>query len=97
MIAVLTQRSVENKRMADPWTQSLIITFPKKGKLQLCQHYRTISLISNPSKVMLKVVLRGPNPKLKRLFLKNRLAFEPGEAPQNDLQSQNPVRKVPST
>ena len=32
------------------WTQSLIITLPKKGNLQLCQNYRTISLISHPSK-----------------------------------------------
>ena len=39
------------------WTQSLVITLPKKGTLQLCQKYRTISLISHPSKVMLKVIL----------------------------------------
>ena len=30
---------------------SLFITLPKKGNLQLCQNYRTISLISHPSKV----------------------------------------------
>ena len=39
------------------WTQSLVITLPKKGNLQLCQNYRTISLISHPSKVMLKIIL----------------------------------------
>ena len=39
------------------WTQSLVITVSKKGNLQLCQNYRTISLISHPSKVMLKIVL----------------------------------------
>ena len=27
-----------------PWTQSLVITLPKNGNLQLCQNYRTISL-----------------------------------------------------
>ena len=26
-----------------PWTQTLIITLPKKGNLQLCQNYHTIS------------------------------------------------------
>ena len=36
-----------------PWTQSLIITLPKQGNLQLCQTYRTISLISYSSKVLL--------------------------------------------
>ena len=32
-----------------PWTQSLVITLPKKSNLQQCQTYRTISLISHPS------------------------------------------------
>ena len=49
-----------------PWTQSLIITLPKKGNLQLCQNYRTISLISHSSKVMLKVILKRLKPKLKK-------------------------------
>ena len=40
-----------------PWTQSLVITIPKKGNLWQCQNYRTISLISQPSKVMLKIIL----------------------------------------
>ena len=40
-----------------PWTRSLVITLPKKGNLQQCQNYRTISLISHPSKVMLKIML----------------------------------------
>ena len=44
------------------WTQSLIITLPKKGNLQLCQNYRTISLISHISKVMLKVILNRLKP-----------------------------------
>ena len=30
-----------------PWTQSLVITLHKKGNLQQCQNYRTISLISH--------------------------------------------------
>ena len=39
-----------------PWTQSLVITLPKKGNLQQCKNYQTISLISYPSKVMLKII-----------------------------------------
>ena len=38
-----------------PWTQCLIITLPKKGNLQLCQNYRTISLINHLSTVMPKI------------------------------------------
>ena len=45
-----------------PWTQSLAITLPKKGNLQQCQNYRTISLISHPSKDMLKIILNRLKP-----------------------------------
>ena len=45
-----------------PWTRSLVIPLPKKGNLQQCQNYRTISLISHPSKVMLKIILNRLKP-----------------------------------
>ena len=41
------------------WTQFLVITLPKKDNLQQCQNYQTISLISHPGKVMLKIILDG--------------------------------------
>ena len=50
-------RGVNTGEWPTPWTQLLIITLPKKGNLQLCQNYRTISLISHSIKVMLKVIL----------------------------------------
>ena len=39
-----------------PWTQSIVITLSKKGNLQQCQNYQTISFNSRPSKVMLKII-----------------------------------------
>ena len=63
------------------WTQSLVITLPKKGNLQLCQNYRTISLISHPSKVMLKIILNSH--KQKRSLQKSKQVSEPEGAPQN--------------
>ena len=44
-----------------PWTQYLVITLPSKANLQQCQNYRTISLISHPSKVMLKMIQYNTN------------------------------------
>ena len=69
MIDVLTEicnRIWRTGEWPTPWTQSLIITLPKKGNLQLCQNYRTVSLISHSSKVMLKVILNRLKPKLKK-------------------------------
>ena len=48
----------------------------KKGNLQLCQNYRTVSLISHTSKVMLKSPLTGSSHKRRTSSLKNRPAFE---------------------
>ena len=52
-----------------PWTQSLVITLPKTGNLQQSQNYRTISLISHPSKVMLKTILNKLKPQAKKIIV----------------------------
>ena len=38
------------------WTQTLVITFRKKGNLHLRHNYRTISFISHPSNVIFKSI-----------------------------------------
>ena len=45
----------QTREWPTPWTQSLVITLPKKGNLQQCQKHRPISLISHPSNAMLKI------------------------------------------
>ena len=71
MIDVLTEicnRVWRTGEWSTPWTQSLIITLIKKGKLQLCQNYRTISLNSHSSKVMLKVILNRLKPQAEEII-----------------------------
>ena len=58
-----------------PWTQSLVITFPKKGNLQQCQNYRTISLISHQSKVMLKIILNRLKPQAEKIIAEEQAGF----------------------
>ena len=57
------------------WTQSLVITRPKKGNLQLCQNYRTISLISHPSKVMLKIIQNRLQPQAEKIIAEEQAGF----------------------
>ena len=52
----------QTREWPTPWTQSLVITLPKKGNLQQCQNYRTISLISHQSEVTLKIILKRLKP-----------------------------------
>ena len=62
------------------WTQSLIITLPKKGNLQQCQNYRTISLICHPSKVMLRVILNRLRPHAERIIAEEQAGFRKGRS-----------------
>ena len=83
MIDVLTEicnRIWRTGEWPTPWTQSLIITLPKKGNLQLCQNYRTISLISHSSKVMLKVILNRLKPQAQEIIAEEQAGFRAGRS-----------------
>ena len=62
------------------WIQSLVITLPKKGNLQLCQNYRTIRLISHPSKVMLKIILNRLQPQVEEIIAEEQAGFRAGRS-----------------
>ena len=61
-----------------PWTQSLVITLPKIGNMQQCQNYRTISLISHPSKVMLKIIQNRLKPQAEKIIAEEQADFRAG-------------------
>ena len=63
-----------------PWSQSLVITLPKKGNLQQCQNYRTISLISHPNKVMLKIILNRLKPQAEKIITEEQAGFRAGSS-----------------
>ena len=63
-----------------PLTQSLVITLPKKGHLQQCQNYRTISHISHPSKVKLKIMLNRLKPRAERIIAEEQAGFRAGRS-----------------
>ncbi|WP_293703625.1 reverse transcriptase domain-containing protein, partial [Thiolapillus sp.] len=63
-----------------PWTQSLVITLPKKGNLQQYQNYRTISLISHPSKIMLKIILNRLKPQAEKIIAEQQAGFRAGRS-----------------
>ena len=69
------------------WTQSLVITLPKKGNLQLCQNYRTISLISHPSKVLLKFILNRLQPQAEETIAEEQAGFRAGRSTTEEIFS----------
>ena len=96
MIDILT--SVCNKiwkiEWPTTWTQSLVITLPKKDNLQLCQNYRTISLISQPSKVMVKIILNRLQSQAEEIIAEEQAGFR--EHHRTSIQSQDPLREIPA-
>ena len=61
-----------------PEIRSLTITLPKKGNLQQCQNYQTISLISHPSKVILKTILNRSKPQVEKIIAEEQAGFRAG-------------------
>ncbi len=66
---------MEDGQVASTWKKSIIITLPKKGNLQLCNNYHTISLISHGSKVMLKIILNRLNPQAENIIAEKQAGF----------------------
>ena len=52
----ICQRIWKTQRWPQEWKRSAFIPIPKKGNAKECSNYRTIALISQASKVMLKIL-----------------------------------------
>ena len=88
MIDILTaicNKIWETGEWPTTWTQSLVITPPKKGNLQLCQNYRTLSLISHPSKVMLKIILNRLQAQAEEIIAEEQAGFRAGMSPTEQI------------
>ena len=64
----LCQQSWSMKKWPAQWTQSLVIPIPKTGNLRKCENYRTLSLISHSSNILLRIILNRLNPQVERIL-----------------------------
>ena len=62
------------------WVQSIIIPLVKKGNLKKCENDHTISLISNPSKVMIRIILNRLQPQVEACFAEEQAGFRAGRS-----------------
>ena len=86
------QQDLEDRRMADHMDSLPSYHTPQKGNLQLCQNYRTISLISHPSKVMLKTPVTS-----RRDHCRRTCKFQSRkEHHRTNIQSQDPLWEIPA-
>ena len=79
MIDIL--QDLEDRRMTDhlnsvpSYHTSKERYFVAVPEMQLCQNYRTISLISHPSKVMLKIILNRLQPQAEEIIAEEQAGF----------------------
>ena len=62
------------------WTKSMIISLHKKGSKQKCENYRTISLISHSSKIMLKIILNRLKHYTEEFISEEQAGFRTGRS-----------------
>ena len=60
------------------WNESLIVTIPKKGNLKKGTNYRTISIISHPSKVLLQIILSRLKTQAESVLAEEQAGFRAG-------------------
>ena len=79
-LTIICNNISETGEWPTPWTKSMIITLPKNGNIQICNNYRTICLISHPSKVMLKVLLNRLKPQAEEIIAEEQAGFRTGRS-----------------
>ena len=67
------------------WTQSTFVPIYKKGDPTVCANYRTISLISHASKVLLKIIQDRMREKMEFEVAEEQSGFRQGRGTQNYL------------
>ena len=80
VLTAICQKIWETKEGPNERTQSVVIPLPKKGNLKQSQNDRTISLISHPSKMMLRVILNRLKAKAEELLAEEQAGFRSGRS-----------------
>ena len=68
----------EEGKWRDDFTRVAMIPLPKKSNAVKCSDFRTISLISHASKIMLRVLVKRIEAKAKHLISRNQFGFKKG-------------------
>ena len=74
----ICQKIWKTQQWPRDWKRSVFISVPKRGNAKECSNYRTIALISNASKVMLKILQARLQQYLKREFPDVQAGFRKG-------------------
>jgi hypothetical protein len=76
----LLEKIWKEEMIPKEWEEGLIIKIPKKGDLSNCNNCRGITLLSTPSKILIRVILNRIQNTVEQHLRKNKLDFANTEA-----------------
>ena len=65
----------EGEKVPDDWTKGEIVKIPNKGALDYCNNWRGITLLSVPSKILAKIIIRRLTDAIDGLLRKEQAGF----------------------
>ena len=81
----ICQQIRETQQWPQDWKRSVFIPISKKGSAKECSNYRTIALISHPSKVMLKILQARLQQYVNRKLPDVQAGFQKGRGPRDQI------------
>ncbi len=71
---------LKTKQWPNQWTESVLITIPKKANSRKCSDHRTISLISHASKVLLGMIQERLRTRFEEVLSESQAGFRCGRS-----------------
>ena len=68
----------DEKQLPEDWTEGVIVKIPKKGALGNCNNWRGITLLSVPSKILAKIIIKRIEEAVDQQLRKEQAGFRPG-------------------
>ena len=76
MLLIICNKILRTSEWSSKWTESLLISLPKRGNTKKYENNRTISLISHLRKVFLYTILNRIKPKTKEVPNEAQAVFQ---------------------
>ena len=80
-----TSKFGKTQQWPQDWKRSVFILIPKKGNAKKCSNYRTIALISHPSKIMLKILQASLQQYVNRELPSVQVGFRKGRGTRDQI------------
>ena len=75
------------------WTEAILLTIYKKRNIELCENFRTISLISHSSKVLLHTLQKRIEPRIEAILEEEQPGFRKDKLSRTDRKPQSASEK----